>query len=92
MKTDCIEDTPSLLKTETCQVCGCLELADGELGKPCNMNSMKETLIKTHRKFDPTFKRQAVQHSLASGKSAEIIAQELGILAKRLYDWRKCFA
>ena len=56
------------------------------------MNPIKETSLKTRRKFDPTFKREAVQHWLASGKSAEVIGQELGVLANRLYAWRKRFA
>jgi transposase-like protein len=55
--------------------------------KPINENS-----IKTRRKFDETFKREAVQNWLSSGKSAEVIAQELGLLANRLYAWKKRFA
>ena len=57
---------------------------------------MKETKpkvpIQTRRKFDQTFKREAVQNWLASGKSAEVIAQELGLDANRLYAWKKRFA
>ena len=52
---------------------------------------MIQTSVKTRRKFDETFKREAVQNWLASGKSAEVIAQELGINANRLYAWKKCF-
>ena len=33
-----------------------------------------------------------MQNWLASGKSAEVIAQELGLHADRLYAWKKCFA
>ena len=47
---------------------------------------------RTHRKFDPDFKRQAVANWLSSGKSAEVIAQELGINSNLLYAWRKRFA
>ena len=47
---------------------------------------------RTHRKFDPDFKRQAVANWLSSGKSAEVIAHELGINSNLLYAWRKRFA
>ena len=53
---------------------------------------MNSTPVKTRRKFDETFKREAVQNWLNSGKSAEVIAQELGLRANRLYAWKKCFA
>ena len=53
---------------------------------------IKETSVKTRRKFDETFKREALNHWLASGKSAEVIAQELGLNANRLYAWKKIFA
>jgi transposase len=56
------------------------------------MKSIKENPVKTRRKFDQTFKREAVQNWLSSGKSAEVVAQELGLLANRLYAWRKRFA
>jgi transposase len=48
--------------------------------------------VRTHRKFDDDFKRQAVANWLASGKSAEVIGQELGIISNLLYAWRKRFA
>ncbi len=41
------------------------------------MKSFKESPIRTRRKFDPTFKREAVQNWLATAKSAEVVAQEL---------------
>ena len=56
------------------------------------MKPIKETSVKTRRKFDATFKREAVQNWLASGKSAEVIAQELGLSASRLYAWKQRFA
>ena len=56
------------------------------------MKPINENPIKTRRKFDEAFKREAVQNWLSSGKSAEVIAQELGLLANRLYAWRKRFA
>jgi transposase len=52
----------------------------------------KQTPVRTHRKFDESFKRQAVANWLASGKSAEVIARELGIISNLLYAWRKRFA
>ena len=51
-----------------------------------------QAAARTHRKFDDTFKRQAVGNWLSSGKSAEVIAQELGLNANLLYAWRKRFA
>lgn len=56
------------------------------------MKPIKETSVKTRRKFDETFKREAVQNWLASDKSAAVIAQELGLHADRLYAWKKRFA
>jgi transposase-like protein len=54
---------------------------------------MNQTPAKrTYRKFDETFKREAVQNWLSSGKSADVIAGELGINSNLLYAWRKCFA
>jgi len=56
------------------------------------MRPIKENPVSTRRKFDETFKREAVQNWIDSGKSAGIIAPELGILPNRLYAWRKRFA
>ena len=60
---------------------------------------MKPTPVKTatlvqavRRKFDETFKREAVQNWLQSGKSAEALAQELGLSAQLLYAWKKRLA
>ncbi|MEW6306966.1 MAG: transposase, partial [Verrucomicrobiota bacterium] len=47
---------------------------------------------KPRRRYDEVFKREAVNHWLASGLSAETIAQELGLKAKQIYAWRKRFA
>ena len=52
----------------------------------------KSAAVRKHRKFDVTFKRQAVENWLSSGKSAGVIAQELGLTANLLYAWRKRFA
>ena len=48
--------------------------------------------VKTRRKFDETFKREALNNWLASGKSADVIGQELGVTSSRLYAWKQRFA
>lgn len=50
---------------------------------------MKQTSVPERRKFDVTFKREAVQNWLNSGKSAAVVGEELGINANLLYAWRK---
>ncbi len=47
--------------------------------------------IKPRRKFDATFKRQAVAHWLESGKSARQVSAELGLSQSHLYEWKKAF-
>ena len=58
----------------------------------CMIKPIKENSVQVRRKFDDTFKREAVRNWLASGKSAEVIGKELGLLPNRLYAWRKRFA
>src|SRR5437660_9058976 len=53
------------------------------------IKSIKTTSVQTRRKFDHTFKREAVQNWLNSGKSAAVVGEELGINANLLYAWRK---
>ena len=53
---------------------------------------MKQTSVTVRRKFDETFKREAVQNWLQSDKSAEVVAHELGLHANRLYVWKKTYA
>lgn len=54
---------------------------------------MKEPTPKMERrKYNELFKREAVTHWLASGKSAELISQELGIPAERLYVWKQRYS
>ena len=53
---------------------------------------MKKSTVKTRRKFDNIFKREAVQNWLSSGKSAEVIADELGLSSNLLHAWKKLFA
>jgi len=50
---------------------------------------MKQTSVPERRKFDQTFRREAVLNWLQSGKSATVVGEELGINADRLYAWRK---
>jgi transposase len=45
--------------------------------------------IKSRRKYDPAFKRDAVAMWLKSGKSAREIGAELGISEKHLHSWHK---
>ena len=52
------------------------------------MKPLKASPIKVRRQFDATFKREAVANWLTSGKSAEVVALELGLSANRLYAWR----
>ena len=56
------------------------------------MKPVKQLAVKSRRKFDETFKREAVNHWLSRGKSAEVIGEELGLAANRLYAWRNRFA
>jgi transposase len=53
------------------------------------IKSIKTTPVQTRRKFDQTFKREAVQNWLNSGKSAQVVGEELGIKSNLLYAWRK---
>lgn len=55
-------------------------------------NSDPKTEIKPRRRYDAVFKRDAVVHWLASGKSAREIAGELGIRENDLYLWKKTHA
>jgi transposase-like protein len=43
------------------------------------IKSINTSSVKSRRKFDETFKRDAVQNWRRSGKSAEVVAQELGL-------------
>ena len=44
---------------------------------------------KAHHRFDATFKADAVRSWASSGKSARVVAQELGIKPNCLYRWRE---
>ena len=53
---------------------------------------MKPTPATIRRKFDETFKRESIQNWLSSGKSAGVIADELGLNPGLLYSWKRRFA
>ena len=53
------------------------------------MDRIKESPPGTRRKFDPTFKREAVRNWLASSKSAAVVSKELGLGEGLLLAWRK---
>ena len=47
--------------------------------------------IKTSKKYHRNFKQQAVTLWINSGKSAQVMASELGLRDKQLYEWKKAF-
>jgi transposase-like protein len=53
---------------------------------------MKQTSVQERRKYDETFKREAVLNWLHSGKSAAVVGEELGVNANLLYSWRSLVA
>src|ERR1017187_4662412 len=55
---------------------------------PTHMNN--ETRTK-HKRYDEAFKRSAVEHWMVSGKSARLIADELGINQQNLHKWKQKF-
>lgn len=50
---------------------------------------MSQTPVRKRRVFDETFKREALNHWLCSGKSAGTVAAELGVHVNRLYLWKR---
>ena len=44
------------------------------------------------RKFDETYKRHAVELTLQGGRTIKTVAEELGIPAGALYEWRRLYA
>ena len=56
------------------------------------MNQPVVSEIKRRKKYDRNFKQQAVTLWLNSGKSAQVMAAELGLRDKQLYEWKKAFA
>ena len=52
------------------------------------MKPRKVNPTKIRRTFAETFKREALRNWLSSGKSAEVVAGELGLTASRRYAWK----
>ena len=53
---------------------------------------MKQPVVsetKERRKYDLTFKEEAVRGWLASGKAASVYGSEIGVNPNCLYNWRK---
>jgi len=44
------------------------------------------------RRYDETYKRHAVDLTLRGDRTVKAVAQELGLPAWQLYDWRKLYA
>ncbi len=53
---------------------------------------IKESSVKRRRKFDETFKREAVPNWFNSGKPAAVVGEERGLGANVLHAWRKLLA
>ena len=51
-----------------------------------------ETGATPRRQFDETYKRHAVDLTLHGDRSVKAVAQELGLPAWQLYEWRKIYA
>ena len=58
-----------------------------ELGAT-HMNTETKT---KNKRYDEAFKRSTVEHWLVSGKSARLIAAELGINVQNLHKWKQRF-
>jgi transposase len=56
------------------------------------MNRPMDAKSIPRRKYDKAFKQQAVELWMSSGKSAALVAAELGIKPDRLFGWKKTFA
>jgi transposase-like protein len=56
------------------------------------MNSdEKTTPTRKYKRYDEAFKRSAVEHWMLSGKSARLIAAELGVNVQSLHQWKQQF-
>ncbi len=53
------------------------------------MKTQSATPHRERKKFDATFKREALEHWERSGKTAEEVALALGVTAMNLYAWKK---
>ncbi len=50
---------------------------------------MNQEATSPRKRYDEAFKRSAVQHWQTSGKSAALVARELGLNAGTLQQWKK---
>ena len=57
------------------------------------MNESKEQgRHRPYRRYDETFKRNAVALTLEGTRTVRRVAEELGVPVDRLYEWRRLFA
>ena len=51
--------------------------------------STNEPKTRKYKRYDLSFKRSAVEHWLSSGKSADVVAAEMGINGQTLKAWKQ---
>lgn len=54
--------------------------------------TQNQSATRKYKRYDLSFKRSAVEHWLASGKSAQAVAAELGISGQALKTWKQQLA
>lgn len=52
----------------------------------------KKGRYRPYRQYDETYKRNAVELTLSSGRRVRAVAEELGVPVDRLYEWRRLYA
>ena len=57
-----------------------------------NQTDRKGSGATPRRKFDETYKHHAVELTLHGDRTVKTVAQELGLPAWQLYEWRKLYA
>jgi transposase-like protein len=55
------------------------------------MTQKKSRLGETPRRYDEAFKREALRLWTESGRSARLVAEQLGIPMQNLFKWKKDF-
>lgn len=55
------------------------------------MKNENHNTPRAYKRYDESFKRSAVEHWMVSGKSARVIAEELGINVQSLQKWKQQF-
>ena len=61
-------------------------------GKESMNESKEQGRHRPHRRYDETFKRNAVALTLEGTRTVKRVAEELGVPVDRLYEWRRQFA